>query len=108
MTPELVLHSSDLHIMPTRNLSLNNGRGSLVIKVADSYQRVMSLRARIHSTHAMQKARMHIKYIEVQTFTRWCGLEVRRRLCRLSCPPRHMTKVQNYEICRHVSTYSLT
>ncbi|GFV50719.1 hypothetical protein TNCV_2213801 [Trichonephila clavipes] len=35
-----------------------------------------------------------------QTSSRWCGGVVRRGRCQLRCRPRHLTMVQNYEVCR--------
>ncbi|GFX89770.1 hypothetical protein TNCV_3712021 [Trichonephila clavipes] len=39
---------------------------------------------------------MHVKSVDAQTSSRWCGVEVRRGGCR----PRHLTMVQNYEVHR--------
>ncbi|GFT69684.1 uncharacterized protein TNCV_1298861 [Trichonephila clavipes] len=35
-----------------------------------------------------------------ETFSRWCGVVVRREGCRLRCRPRHLTMVQNYVVRR--------
>ncbi|GFY01883.1 uncharacterized protein TNCV_1468701 [Trichonephila clavipes] len=35
-----------------------------------------------------------------ETFSRWCGVVVRRGGCQLRCRPRHLTVVQNY-VVRH-------
>ncbi|GFV15872.1 hypothetical protein TNCV_988551 [Trichonephila clavipes] len=37
---------------------------------------------------------MHVKSVEAQTSTRWCGVEFRRVGCHLGCHPRHLTMVQ--------------
>ncbi|GBM46268.1 hypothetical protein AVEN_273575-1, partial [Araneus ventricosus] len=36
--------------------------------------------------------------IKVKRFSRWCGAEFSRRVCRLRCPPRHLTNFQNEEV----------
>ncbi|GBO15291.1 hypothetical protein AVEN_162315-1 [Araneus ventricosus] len=34
----------------------------------------------------------------VQTSSRWYGVEVSKRCCKLRCRPRHHTMVQNYDV----------
>ncbi|GFT28725.1 hypothetical protein TNCV_3584611 [Trichonephila clavipes] len=40
---------------------------------------------------------MHVKYVEAQMSTHWCGVEVRRGEYQLKCRPRHLIMAQNYE-----------
>ncbi|GFT29187.1 transposable element Tcb2 transposase [Trichonephila clavipes] len=42
---------------------------------------------------------MHVKYVEAQTSSCWCGVEAKREGCNLRCRPRHLTMVQNDEVC---------
>ncbi|GFY34937.1 hypothetical protein TNCV_155101 [Trichonephila clavipes] len=41
---------------------------------------------------------MHVKLVDVQTSSRWCGMEVRRERRQLRCCPRHLTMAHNYEV----------
>ncbi|GFX72379.1 hypothetical protein TNCV_1253331 [Trichonephila clavipes] len=49
---------------------------------------------------------MHVKSVEVQTFSHWCGVEVRRRRCQRRCRSRHLTMVQHHEVRRQKSSSS--
>ncbi|GFS95124.1 hypothetical protein TNCV_2704781 [Trichonephila clavipes] len=42
---------------------------------------------------------MLVKSFEAQTSPCWCGVEARRGSCQLRNCPRHLTMVQNYEVC---------
>ncbi|GFT31817.1 uncharacterized protein TNCV_2035491 [Trichonephila clavipes] len=35
-----------------------------------------------------------------ETFSRWCGVVVRKEACQLRCRPRHLTMIQNYVVRR--------
>ncbi|GFU84857.1 hypothetical protein TNCV_2127981 [Trichonephila clavipes] len=43
---------------------------------------------------------MHVKYVETQTSSRWCGVVVWRMGCQLQGRPRYLTKVENDKV-RH-------
>ncbi|GFX05775.1 hypothetical protein TNCV_5089651 [Trichonephila clavipes] len=43
---------------------------------------------------------MHVKCVQEETSSRWCGVVVRRGGCQLRCCPRHLTMVQNDEVRR--------
>ncbi|GFV67395.1 uncharacterized protein TNCV_4307661 [Trichonephila clavipes] len=44
--------------------------------------------------------RCTLKLLRDETFSRWCGVVVRREGCQLRCHPRHLTMVQNYVVRR--------
>ncbi|GFV15694.1 hypothetical protein TNCV_986771 [Trichonephila clavipes] len=76
-----------------------HGHGSLVIKVTDSLLACREFEARATEDPSCRD-QMHAKSAEIQTSSRWCGVEVRRGRYQLRCRPLHLTMVQNYEICR--------
>ncbi|GFY33999.1 hypothetical protein TNCV_4597071 [Trichonephila clavipes] len=41
------------------------------------------------------KTRVHVKYVEAQTSSHWCGVEVRRNGYQLRCRARHLAIAQN-------------
>ncbi|GFV42771.1 transposable element Tcb2 transposase [Trichonephila clavipes] len=49
-------------------------------------------------THRLGQ-RCTLKLSKAETFSRWCGVVVRRE-CQLRCRSRHLTMVQNYEVRR--------
>ncbi|GFW16174.1 hypothetical protein TNCV_4263391 [Trichonephila clavipes] len=49
---------------------------------------------------------MHVKYVEAQTSSRWCGVKVRRSGCQLRWHPHPLTTVQNNEIFYTAGLYS--
>ncbi|GFX84034.1 uncharacterized protein TNCV_4858421 [Trichonephila clavipes] len=75
------------------------GIGSPVVKVSDHGRHVMSLSpiplkiCRLGEEYALNLSR-------TQTYSRWCGVVVRRGGCQLRCHPRHLTMVQNDEVRR--------
>ncbi|GFX46602.1 hypothetical protein TNCV_4550411 [Trichonephila clavipes] len=44
--------------------------------------------------------------VEIHTSSRWCSVEVRREVYHLRCRPRHLTMVQNDEVCLQKSSNS--
>ncbi|GFU84410.1 RNA-directed DNA polymerase from mobile element jockey [Trichonephila clavipes] len=48
--------------------------------------------------------RCTLNLLRVETFSRWCGVVVRRGRCQLRCHPRHLTMVQNYVVRRQKPT----
>ncbi|GFY04429.1 uncharacterized protein TNCV_4415171 [Trichonephila clavipes] len=75
------------------------GRGSLVVKVTDSWSTCHEFEPNTAEDPPCRGA-MHVKSVEssnVLPFV-WCGVVVRRGACQLRCRPRHLTMVQNYEV----------
>ncbi|GFU71340.1 hypothetical protein TNCV_4280331 [Trichonephila clavipes] len=82
-----------------RHQSLSEGRGSLVVKVTDSWPEYHEIETSTTEDPPCRGVRCIFKYIEAQMSSRWCGGEVRRRGYQLRCRPRHLIMVQNYEVC---------
>ncbi|GBM78526.1 hypothetical protein AVEN_260452-1 [Araneus ventricosus] len=77
----------------------NKGRGSLVVR-----SRLWGRRApgsKPDSTEDPPCIEPVARYIirSCQTPSRWCGVEVWRGRGQLRCRPRHLTAVQNDEVC---------
>ncbi|GBN53543.1 hypothetical protein AVEN_63879-1 [Araneus ventricosus] len=80
-------------------LVLLGGRGGLVARSQPRDQRVAS--SKPDSTEdplCMGPAARQIIRSD-QTPSRWCGAEAWRGRCQLRHYPRHLTMVQNYEVC---------
>ncbi|GFU47528.1 uncharacterized protein TNCV_2000311 [Trichonephila clavipes] len=52
----------------------------------------------LKTRHVGQRCMLNL--LRVETFSRWCGVVVRREGCQLRCHPRHLTMVQNYVVRR--------
>ncbi|GBN98300.1 hypothetical protein AVEN_231155-1 [Araneus ventricosus] len=51
---------------------------------------------------------LHVKSdVEYQTPSRWCGVEVCRKTCRLRYSPGHLTTVQDDEVIRDIMKNAL-
>ncbi|GFU85324.1 uncharacterized protein TNCV_2386291 [Trichonephila clavipes] len=72
---------------------------SPVVKVSDHDRHAMSLSPIPQKTRRVGE-RCTLNLSRAQTSSRWCGEVVRRRGRQLKCRPRHLTMVQNYEVCR--------
>ncbi|GFT44906.1 hypothetical protein TNCV_463191 [Trichonephila clavipes] len=59
-------------VLPERT----HGRGSLVVKVSDSWQVHQEFEPGIVEDPPLQRRLMHTKNVEAQTSSRWCGVEV--------------------------------
>ncbi|GFW96142.1 hypothetical protein TNCV_958551 [Trichonephila clavipes] len=74
----------------------SGGRCSLVVKVSDHGWRVTSLSLVPLKTHSVEEGAMHVKSVNTQTPTRWCGSKERGG-CQLRCRSRHLIMAENYE-----------
>ncbi|GFV93799.1 hypothetical protein TNCV_366981 [Trichonephila clavipes] len=71
----------------------SRGPDSLEDKVADSrLGRVMSSRLVPLKTRCVERP-LHVKSVEAQRSSTWCGVEIRRNVWRLRCHPRHLILV---------------
>ncbi|GFS99486.1 hypothetical protein TNCV_4534541 [Trichonephila clavipes] len=43
----------------------------------------------------VQSGLLRVKYVETQTFSRWCGVEVKKWRCQLNCLPSRLTMALN-------------
>ncbi|GFV20931.1 hypothetical protein TNCV_4532001 [Trichonephila clavipes] len=64
-----------------------------MVRVTDSWQRIMSSSLVPLKTHRVGRV-THVKYVDVQTAPRWCGVEVRRGSWQLRWHSGHFTMVQ--------------
>ncbi|GFV04049.1 uncharacterized protein TNCV_916731 [Trichonephila clavipes] len=82
-----------------RSTLSNGGRGSLGVKVTDSWSACPEFDPSIAEDQPCKGA-MYVKSVEAQTSSRWCGVKIRRGKYQLRYRPRHLTMDQNYEIRR--------
>ncbi|GFX22165.1 innexin [Trichonephila clavipes] len=73
--------------------------GSPVVKVSNPGRHVMSSSPVPLKTLRICE-RCTLNPLRAQSFSRWCGVVVRRRGYQLRCLPRHLTMVQNYVVQR--------
>ncbi|GFW40316.1 transposon Ty3-I Gag-Pol polyprotein [Trichonephila clavipes] len=73
------------------------GRGSLVDKVTNLWPASQKFEPSTAEDPSYSGGVVHVKYVETQTSSCWCDVEVRRRGGQLRCRPRHLSMVQNYE-----------
>ncbi|PRD32381.1 UNVERIFIED_CONTAM: hypothetical protein NCL1_20646 [Trichonephila clavipes] len=78
----------------TSNLNLlENGRN--VVKVVDSCLACPEFEPYAAEHIAMHGGPMHVKHVEAQTSSYWCGVELLREECQLKYRPRYLTVAQN-------------
>ncbi|GFU37708.1 hypothetical protein TNCV_1465851 [Trichonephila clavipes] len=75
---------------------LHNSLGNLVIKVTDSWPACHEFQPRTTENPSRREA-IHVKFVETQTFSHWCGVEIRKGMCHLRFCPRHLTTAKNHE-----------
>ncbi|GFV66489.1 uncharacterized protein TNCV_2714081 [Trichonephila clavipes] len=83
----------------TLSLTSDGGCCSPVLKVSDHGRHVMSSSPVSLKTRRVGK-RCTLNLSRAQTSSSWCGVVVRGRGCQIGYRPRHLTMVQNYEVCR--------
>ncbi|GFV19440.1 hypothetical protein TNCV_3663731 [Trichonephila clavipes] len=76
----------------------HQGRGSLVVQVTDLWLACHEFEPSTAEDPSCRGA-MHVKSVEAQTSSRWCGVEV-RRWCQLRCCPHSLC-----DITREVNIY---
>ncbi|GFV54461.1 uncharacterized protein TNCV_2865451 [Trichonephila clavipes] len=75
----------------------SSDHGSLVVKVSDRGSLVTSSSpVSLKTRHLGEQCTLNLS--RAQTFSRWCGVIVRRGGCQLRCRLRYLTSVQNYEV----------
>ncbi|GFV59796.1 hypothetical protein TNCV_956951 [Trichonephila clavipes] len=65
-------------------------------------QRVTSSSLIPLKTHRVERL-MYVKSVVAQASYLQCSVEVKRGGCQLRCRPRHLTKIQNYEVYRQTA-----